>query len=168
MKRKTRDIILGSLFLALAIIMPYIFHATGISGQIFLPMHIPIIIGGFFLSPMTALMVGALSPLINSLVLGMPVFYPIGLIMTFELMVYGLSIALLRKKLDTYYSLLISMILGRITAGLVVFALQNLLNLKLNYMVYVKGAVITGLPGILIQLLLIPIIVKALKRSLRR
>lgn len=168
MKRQTRDIILGSLFLALAIIIPYIFHATGISGPIFLPMHIPIIIGGFFLSPMTALMVGALSPLINSLVLGMPVFYPIGVIMTFELMVYGYSISLLRKRMDVYYTLLIGMILGRLTAGLVVFALQNLFSLKLNYMVYVKGAVVTGLPGILIQLLLVPIIVKALKRSLRR
>ncbi len=167
MKKQTKNIVLGSVLLAFSVIIPYIFHISGISGPIFLPMHIPVIIGGFFLSPFFAGFLGFISPIISSLISGMPIMYPIAIIMAFELMIYGLSIAILSKKLDIYYSLILGMILGRLAAGGVVYALQNLLGLKMNYMVYLKGAIITGLPGIVIQLLLIPAIVKALKKNYR-
>lgn len=168
MRKSTRDLILGGLFLALGILVPYIFHTTGISGQIFLPMHIPVLIGGFFLGPASAALVGFVTPLLNSVLTGMPIMYPIAVIMAVELMAYGLSAALLRKRMNVYYTLLFSMILGRVAAGATVYGLQSLFGLKMNFAVYVKGAIITGLPGIVIQLLLIPVIVNALKRTLRR
>jgi hypothetical protein len=131
-------------------------------------MHIPVLIGAFFLSPPVAAMVGALSPLIGSFVMGMPVLYPIAIIMVFELMVYGFVASTLSKRMDVYYSLIFAMIAGRLMAGVVVFVLQSFLGLNMNYLIYLKGAVITGLPGIALQLLLIPALVKILKKSLRR
>jgi riboflavin transporter FmnP len=168
MKKSTRDLILGGLFLALGIIVPYIFHTTGIAGQVFLPMHIPVIIGGFFLNPGFAAVVGLLTPISSSVITGMPILYPIAIVMAFELMVYGITVSLLKKKLDIYYTLIFSMIFGRLAAALAVFTLQQFIGLKMNYLVYIKGAIITGLPGIVIQLILIPVIVRALKRTLRR
>ncbi|MBN2260265.1 MAG: ECF transporter S component [Clostridiales bacterium] len=167
MRKKTRDIILGSVLLALAVIIPYIFHTSGINGAVFLPMHIPVLIGGFFLSPAIAGLVGALSPILNSLISGMPVMYPIGVVMVFELAVYGISTAMLSKKFNVYNSLIIGMVLGRLSAAGVVYVLQSFFGLKMNYLIYIKGAVISGIPGIVIQLLLIPVIVKALKKSLK-
>lgn len=166
-RKKSKDTILAGVLLALAVIVPYIFHISGISGPMFLPMHVPVIIGGFFLNPFFAGLLGFISPIINSLVSGMPIMYPIAIIMAFELMVYGLSISILSKKFSIYTSLVIGMVLGRIVAAGTVYALQNIFGLKMNYMIYLQGAIITGIPGIIIQLLIVPVLVKALKKSFR-
>ncbi|OPL07686.1 MAG: hypothetical protein AVO33_03920 [delta proteobacterium ML8_F1] len=164
MKRKTKDVILAGVLLAFAVIVPYIFHTSGISGAVFLPMHIPVLIGGFFLSPLTAGLLGALSPVINSLISGMPVMYPIGVIMVVELAVYGISVSLLSKRAGIYIALVNAMVLGRLAAALTVYGLQSFFGLKLNYLVYIQGAVVSGIPGIAIQILLIPILVKVLRK----
>lgn len=164
-KITTREVILGGLLLATGIILPMIFHMFGLTGQIALPMHIPVLIGGFFLSPALALSLGMITPLVSSVLTGMPVLFPMAVIMMFELGTYALSTSILTRKmkLPAVPSLIIAMIAGRTAAGLTVFLLVQLFGVKMNPILYIKGAIITGIPGIIIQLVFIPLIIFAVK-----
>ena len=169
-KFETKEIVLSGLLLASGIILPMAFHLFGMTGPIALPMHIPVLIGGFLLSPHLALLLGILTPLISGLLTGMPVIFPMAIIMAFELGTYGLTASLLttKLKLTAIPSLIISMIAGRIAAGLTVAVLVQLFGIKMNPFIYVKGSVITGLPGIIIQLIFIPSLIFAINKYLKK
>ncbi|MDD4438968.1 MAG: ECF transporter S component, partial [Tissierellia bacterium] len=94
-----------------------------------------------------------------------PVMFPMAVIMAFELGTYGLTASLAVRKfnLPTIPSLIISMVAGRIAAGLTVAVLVQLFGIKMNPLIYIKGAIITGIPGIIIQLLFIPALIYAIK-----
>jgi hypothetical protein len=164
---KSREIVLSGLFIALGIIVPIAFHAIGGTGPVFLPMHIPVLVGGFILSPIYALMVGILTPLLSSVLTGMPVFMPMAWIMMCELGVYGFMVALLKKySLNDVVALIGAMIAGRIAAGITVGILVRFVGIKFAPpLVYISGAVTGGLPGILIQLIFIPALLAAVKKA---
>jgi hypothetical protein len=161
---KTKELVLSGLLLAIGIFLPMIFHSMGIMGQVFLPMHIPVLIGGFLLSPYLAFIVGVLTPILSASFTGMPVIFPMGIIMAFELATYGIVASLAIRRFKVIPSLIISLIAGRIVAGLTVFFLVQFIGLKMDPIIFVKGAIITGLPGIVIQLILIPMLISKLKR----
>jgi hypothetical protein len=157
----TRQMILAGFFMAIGLLIPAIFHMLGGAGPIFLPMHIPVLIAGFFLSPFYAAMVGLITPLLSSALTGMPVFYPILPIMMGELMTYGLVVSWLSqgRMKNIWGRLIAAMIAGRMVAGLIVFVLATGFGLKMKPLIYLQGAIITGLPGLVIQILLIPALV---------
>lgn len=171
MKKKitTKELVLSGLLLASGIILPMIFHMFGMTGPIVLPMHIPVLLGGCLLSPIMALLLGIITPIISGLLTGMPVMFPMAVIMAIELGIYGLSASLSTRnlKLSPIPSLIISMIAGRIAAGLTVAALVQLFGIKMNPIAYVTGAIVTGIPGIIIQLIFIPTLVYAIKRFVK-
>ncbi len=166
-KRTTTELITASMLLTIGVLLPFIFHSLGFAGPIFLPMHIPILIGGYILAPELAFALGLITPLFSSITTGMPVIFPIGIIMMFELSFYGLTLSILTRKYkkNTFFLLSLSMIVGRIVAAFTAFVLTLIFTIKLNPVIYIKGAIITGLPGIIIQLLIIPIIIQAIKKS---
>lgn len=168
-KNTTQEIVLGGLLLASGVILPMVFHLFGMTGPIFLPMHIPVLIAGFLLSPQLALIVGIMTPLLSSMFTGMPVMFPIGMIMAVELGVYALAASVSVRKLNmpTIPSLLAAMVTGRIAAGITVALLVQLFGIKMNALLYLKAAVVTGIPGILIQLAVVPILVIAIKKYLK-
>lgn len=157
---------------ALAAVIPQLFHLIGGKpvGNIFLPMHLPVILGGFLLNPTAALVCGVLSPLFSFFVSGMPQF-PRLIFMMFELGAYGLITSLCTHKfrLPVFITLPLSWIGGRavflITAA---FAL-HVLNLEIQGIpsawAAVWTAVTTGFPGIILQAVLVPILVAALKKA---
>ena len=165
-KDTTKRLVIAGLLLAIGIIIPMIFHITGIPGTTFLPMHISVLLGGFLLPPSLALLLGMLTPLINSLITGMPVLFPMAVIMIFELGIYGLigSVLYRRLKWPSVIALITSMIAGRVMAGLVVFILAAFFSVQLDPMVFIIGAVSAGIPGIIIQLLLIPSLLHGIVR----
>ncbi len=165
-KKTIREITLAGFFIAIGLVLPMAFHVLG-PGTTFLPMHIPVLIAGFSLSLPFALLVGILTPLLSSLLTGMPVIFPVLPFMIFELAAYASGASLLYRtlKVNVYVSLVITMIIGRIAAMVTVWALVNYTTAKLpNPIVFITGAVTTGLPGITIQLLLIPPIVILLRK----
>ena len=166
-KITTKEIVLSGLLLAAGLILPMIFHMFSMTGPIFLPMHIPVLIGGMLLSPSMALLLGVITPIVSSVLTGMPVAFPMGVIMAFELGSYGLlaSIATRKFKLNALLSLIISMIGGRVVAGLVVAVLVQLFGVQMDPIMYIKGAIITGLPGLMIQIVFIPTLIFGLKRA---
>lgn len=171
MNRKvtTKELVLSGLLLATGILLPMVFHMFGMTGPIALPMHIPVLIGGFLLPPQLALALGIITPITSGLLTGMPVMFPMSIIMAVELGIYGLTASIATRKfnLSSIPSLIISMITGRIGAGITVAVLIQLFAVKMNPIMYVKGGVVTGLPGIIIQLIFIPSLVYAIKRYMK-
>lgn len=166
MKSNAKKITYSGLFLALGVIFPQVFHLFGGTGPVFLPMHIPVLLAGFFLGGTSGALIGFLTVLLSAAITGMPQV-PILYFMLIEVTVYGLAAGLVYKKLklNVYLSLIIAMIVGRLTLAISVFTLQPLLGLKLSPQVYMLGAVTKGLPGIIIQLIFIPIIVFSIERA---
>ena len=164
--KSLRGIVLSGLFIASGLILPSIFHVYGL-GSTFSPMHIPVLLAGFFVSIPYAIAVGALTPFLSSVFTGMPPIFPIMPYMVFELAAYGASASLLYRKLkiNVYIALIGSMIAGRIVAGFAVWVLATFFAAKLpGPIVFIAGAVTNGIPGIIIQLVFIPALVMMLKR----
>ncbi len=163
-----KRIVLSSACVALCVVLPMAFHSFPNGGNIFLPMHIPVLLCGMMCSWPYGLICGLLGPLLSSLVTGMPpaAFLPS---MMVECAVYGcvsgIMMILVRTKktyLDLYISMITAMTAGRFIAG-VVKAL--LLAPGTPMFAWVSTSLVQGLPGIAIQLVLLPTIVYALMRS---
>lgn len=168
---KARKVVLSGLFVAFGVILPMIFHQFNMGGPAFLPMHIPVLIAGLFLGAMPGLLVGLITPIVSSVLTGMPVFFPMLPIMIFELGAYGLVTGILSEKVKTndYISLISAMAVGRLVAGVVVFVLATFFGFKGPGPVpFVQGAIVTGLAGILIQLVFVPPVAKLLKKHVSR
>lgn len=161
---KTFPLVASAVFVALGVLLPLAFHLAGAAGAIFLPMHIPTLLAGFMLGPYCGLCVGLLSPLISSLSTGMPPPLPTLPIMAVELSVYGTIGGWLyrKQKQGIWLSLLAAMLAGRLAAAGVAFGLVALLAVKITPLAFITGAIITGLPGIAIQLMLVPLLVRRL------
>lgn len=159
----TKKLVYASVLIAIGIVLPTITHVTGIPGNIFLPMHIPVFIVGFLLGPLLAGIIGLLLPIVNHLILQMPPV-PILYSMIVELFFYGLISGLLYSKTNKILpSLIISMIIGRIVSAIVNYAILGLGNFSLS--LWITGSFIKSLPGIIIQIIIIPIIVTAINKK---
>ena len=158
-----RQITLTALFITLGVVFPIVFHQVALSGRIFLPMHIPIFLAGIFVGPLGGLVVGLVCPTLSFFLTGMPPPYAVPL-MSMELPIYGVSIGILIRWIKLpILSLLISMILGRLAFGLGLFVLGQFLSLPYGLEAFIKVSVIAGLPGIAIQLILIPLLMETVQ-----
>ncbi len=162
-----KNIAKGALFIALGVLIPQLFHSIGM-GSVFLPMHIPVLLAGFLVGPITGLYVGILTPILSHLLTGMPPVVPIPMlpIMVFELLTYGFIAGILYNKLrvNIFVSLFGAMLAGRIMYGFVVYIILIFFNVKMqNPLIAVIMAIKTGIIGILIQITVVPIIVKLLE-----
>ena len=161
----TRKLIHVAMFTALGVMLPIAFHLVGGVGSVFLPMHIPVLMAGLMLGIKGGLATGMLIPIVSSLTTGMPPLMPMLPIMVVELGVYGIVTGYLYRqcKLPLVWSLIGAMLAGRLAATLVVAGMVMMLAVKLEPMTYIIGAISLGLPGIVIQLLFIPLLVKKLE-----
>lgn len=161
----TRHLAYCALFIAAGIILPLFFHFVSLTGQIFLPMHIPVLLGGLLLGKKDGFAVGLVTPLLSALLTGMPPLSVLPL-MAVELALYGFFSGLLFKdaKLSCRTSLFGAMLLGRVGEAVILFAFGSLLGIQLAPFAYLLGTVSKGLIGIVIQLLLIPVLVRPLKK----
>ena len=171
MKITTKNLVLMAFFIALGIILPITFHVFGTElAKVLSPMHIPVFIAGALLGPVAGLLVGALTPLLSSLLTGMPPVIPMLPIMLVELAIFGYLMGYLfkNKKVNIYLSLIITMLIGRIGSGVVVFVLVhgfNIGRLPKNPLIFVQGSIVSGIPGIILHLVLVPLLVKYLEKS---
>ena len=165
---QTKNMIVASMCAALCVVLPMAFHAIPNAGSIFLPMHIPVLLCGFICSWPYGLVCGVLGPVLSSLLTSMP---PAAMLpgMACELAVYGLVTGLLFRRVPTrpstaniYISLIAAMICGRIVSG----ALNALIFQAGSYSmeIWLSAAFTTALPGIAIQLVVIPALLLALEK----
>lgn len=165
----TKKLVFTALCTALGVVLPLAFHAVANAGSIFLPMHVPVLLCGLLCGWPYGLACGALAPLLSSLFTGMP---PAAILpgMLFELSVYGaVSGAMLRRvrtgnsAADIYIALLTAMLCGRVTSGIL-----NALVFRAgaySLQIWLTAAFVTGVPGIVVQLVMIPVLMLALERA---
>ncbi len=168
MERQYKNLVLSAFFIALGIILPFITMQIPRIGNMLLPMHIPVILCGFICGGPYGLIVGLSVPLLRSVLTGMPLMIPAAVSMAPELAIYGLVTGLLYKKLKTskfgiYISLITAMILGRIVWGIVSALVFSLIGNSFTWKIFVANGFINAIPGIVIQLILIPVLVKRLE-----
>ncbi len=169
MKRNNRILrmVLAALFLALAYVLPFLTGQIPEIGSMLCPLHIPVLLCGFICGWPWGLAVGIIAPLFRSVTLGMPPFFPTALCMAFELAAYGavagwMHRALPRKKPYIYLSLLTAMVAGRLVWGAAMFTCMGLSGSSFTLSAFLAGAFFNAVPGIVVQILLIPVLVMAL------
>ena len=161
--------IISAICIALCVVLPMAFHSVPNGGSIFCPMHIPVLLCGLICGWQFGLLCGRAGTLLSSLITGMPAVAYLPNMMI-ELAVYGLISGLLMKSVhtgkiyaDLYISLIAAMLAGRIIAG---FAMALIFAAgKYSLAAWTASYFVTALPGIIIQLLLIPSLVFALQKA---
>ena len=166
----TRDLVLAALFLALAFVLPMITGHVPQIGNMLCPMHFPVLLAGFVLGGPWGLALGFAAPLLRSVLFGMPPMYPIAIAMAFELATYGAVAGFMYRKVQhtlpmIYATLVTSMVAGRLVWGAARFVLAGLSGSSFPFSAFLSGAVLTAVPGIVAQLILIPLIVAALQKA---
>lgn len=165
--------ILAALFLALAYVMPFLTGQIPEVGQQLCPLHIPVLLCGFICGWPWGLAVGVIAPLLRSLTLFMPPLFPTAVCMAFELGAYGAVSGLLHRLLPKktpyiYCSLLSAMIIGRMVFGIVKYIL--LVGVKgdsYTLALFFGDAFVGSIPGIIVQILIVPILVTVLERIIK-
>lgn len=171
MKISVRNLVLAALFVAMGILLPIAFHALPNGGKSFSPMHIPVLLCGFVCPWPLALLVGVLTPLLSSILTGMPPFgMPFMIAMIPELACYALLAALLYKLLpksipSLYIALVGAMLGGRLAYGLCMWLLMLAGRGEYSMQAFLAGAFINAVPALILHIVLIPPIVLALKRA---
>lgn len=165
-----RKLTYAALCLALCMVLPFLTGQIREIGNMLCPMHIPVFLAGFLCGPWFGLAVGAVAPLLRFFLFGMPVLFPYGLAMCFELGAYGLVSGLLyrrlpRKPSSLYISLVAAMLAGRSIWGIVMVFLSGVSGSPFTWAAFLAGALTNAIPGIIIQLLLLPVLVLALQRA---
>ena len=170
MDKKNRRLAYAALFLALALVLPFLTGQIPTIGKALSPMHIPVMLCGFLCGPLWGAAVGAVAPLLRSVLFGMPAMFPGGVAMTFELTAYGILSGWLyrllpRKPWSVYVSLLVAMVCGRLVWGAARFALAGLSGSEFPFSAFLAGAVTGAIPGIILHIVLIPLLVMGLERA---
>jgi thiamine transporter ThiT len=165
----TTDLVLAGLFLALGLLLPFLTGQIPELGNKLLPMHIPILLCGFLCGPRIGLTLGFVTPLLRSVLFTMPPMFPIAVSMAFELAAYGFIAGLIYNKLgktkvSIYISLIASMVFGRIIWGIAAYFLFGLKGTTFTWQIFTAGAFFNAIPGIIIQVVIIPIIIMAAER----
>lgn len=180
MKKKLNinKICIAGICLSIGLILPFITGQIREIGNMLCPMHIPVILCGYICGPLYGLIIGIITPIIRSLIFTAPSLYPLALSMAVELGIYGFISGLLYKLLVRktnkqivniiyiYISLIVALILGRIGWGLARYLLTLIDNtLTFTKEMFISGALLLAWPGIIIQLIIIPIIITTLTKK---
>ncbi len=171
-KSIVKNISLSGMFLALGIILPFFTGQIPEIGKMLSPMHIPVFLCGFFCGPISGFAVGFIMPLLRFALFSMPPIFPEGAAMALELAVYGALVGVLykampKKTVFIYLSLICAMLAGRVVWGAARFLLAGLAGSEFSFSMFLAGAFINALPGIILHIVLVPAVVMSVN-SMRK
>ena len=167
---RLRKMTYAAICLAIAMVLPFVTGQIPEIGQMLCPMHIPALLCGFLCGWPWGLAVGFIAPLLRGAVFGMPPLFPTGVSMAFELAAYGAATgwlyrALPKKKWMHVAALVLAMIIGRVIWGIVQFVIAGISRDTFTIAVFFTRVVVDSIPGIILQLILIPILVETMERA---
>lgn len=171
MKNTTQKITLSAILIAVGLVLPFFTGQVPQIGNMLLPMHLPVFLCGLICGWPYGLAVGLILPLLRSFTFGMPPFYPIALAMAFELATYGFVSGFLYSRsrwqcmVALYRSLIAAMLCGRIVWGIAEVILLGMGGKTFTWQMFVTGALLNAVPGIILQLVMIPAIMVSLHRT---
>ena len=165
-----RNLAYAAVCLALCLALPFLTGQIPEVGNMLCPMHLPVLLAGFLCGPWWGALVGAVAPVYRFFLFGMPPIFPTGFAMCFELAVYGLVSGWLYRRLPekrgcVYAALLAAMVSGRVVWGLVMKMVATAGTDGFTWAMFLSGALLNAIPGIVLQLVLIPVLVLALRKT---
>jgi len=161
---------LSAVFLGMGLVLPFLTGQIPQVGNMLLPMHLPVLFCGLLCGATYGGTVGFLLPILRSLLFGKPLFFPAAIAMAFELCTYAVVIGLLFRRFKNkniaslFVSLTLSLIIGRAVWGIVQAVLLGFLDKAFTLSAFWTSAFVTAIPGIILQLILIPSAIFALQR----
>lgn len=162
----------AALCLALCYVLPNFTGSIPQIGSMLLPMHLPVLLCGFLCGPLWGLAVGAIAPIMRSALVGMPYMYPMAVSMAFELSTYGLLCGLLHRRMSrsmcgVYASLILSMVGGRLVYGAVQMVILLPSGNGYTLAAFLASTLTGSIPGIVLQLALVPIMVRTIEKAIK-
>lgn len=170
-KKSVVNLTLSAMFLAVGLVLPFLTGQIPQVGSMLLPMHIPVLLCGLICGWQYGLAVGFVLPPLRYFLFGMPVLFPTGIAMAFELATYGAVIGFLYSHsrwqcvISLYRSMIFAMLAGRAVWGIVRVLLLGLGGSSFSWQMFIAGAFLNAIPGIALQLVIIPAIMVALNRT---
>lgn len=170
MTKNVKNLVLSAMFLALGLVLPFFTGQIPQIGSMLLPMHLPVFLCGLICGWQYGAAVGFVVPLLRCLLFGMPPLLT-AIAMAFELLTYGLLSGLLYSRsrwqciFALYRSLLLAMVGGRVVWGVVRVLMTGVAGQPFTWQLFLSGALLTAIPGIVLQLVLIPAVMVALDRT---
>ena len=171
MSAKTKKLTLSALFVALGLVLPLLTGQLKALGNAFLPMHLPVLLCGLIVGPVYGMTIGLILPILRHFTFGMPPLYPTAIAMSFELATYGFVVGYVYKKsrwkciIALYESLIIAMIAGRIVWGIITMILLGINGQAFTWQMFMAGAFLNAIPGIVFQLIFIPSLMIAINKT---
>lgn len=165
-----KNITLAAMFMAIGIVLPIFTGHIKAIGKMLLPMHFPVFLCGLICGWQYGAVIGFILPLLRSVMFGMPPLYPSAMAMSVELLTYGLVSGLMyghvrRQNIATLYlSLVTAMVAGRAVWGAAEIILLGVKGNTFTWSAFLSGAVLDAVPGIVMQLILIPAIMAVLNK----
>lgn len=169
--KEIKNITLSAMFLGLALVLPFLTGQIQVIGKMLLPMHLPVLLCGLICGWQYGAVIGFVTPIMRSLIFGMPPLYPTALAMAFELAAYGFFVGFLFSHAkwqcikSLYRCLLIAMIAGRAVSGLANIILLGLRGGSYTLSAFIAAHFTSAIPGIILQLTLIPAVMLLLNRT---
>lgn len=171
MENNIKKLTLTAMFLAIGMVLPFLTGQIPQIGNMLLPMHIPVFMCALICGWKYGVPMAFVLPLFRSLVFGMPTIYPTALAMAFELAAYAFVAGILYEKSRwqciraLYRCLLAAMIGGRLVWGVVQALLLGFGGNAFTFNAFWTGAFVNAVPGIILQLVLIPAVMVALDKT---
>ena len=171
MKYTTKKLTTAAMLFALGLVLPFLTGQIPQIGSMLLPMHIPVFLCGLICGRKYGLFVGVAVPIVRSLLFGMPPMYPTAIAMAAELAAYGAIVGAIYHYegyfciKSLYRSMLLSMVSGRIVWGFAMIALMGIKGGAFTWTAFLSGALLNAIPGIILQLMLIPAVMLALHKT---
>ncbi len=165
-----KKLVLSAMFLAIGLVLPFFTGQIPEIGSMLLPMHIPVLLCGMIVGGPWGAAVGLICPLLRSILFSMPPLYPVAVSMAFELSAYGFVSGILYQKWNRYgtkgiYGALLSaMLAGRIIWGITRWVMMAV-GTKFSMALFIAGGFTGAVPGIISQLILIPLVLIALQKA---
>lgn len=171
MNKNIRNLTISGFMLALGLVLPFLTGQIPQIGRALLPMHLPVFLCALICGWKYGLLVGAVIPLLRHLLFTMPPFQ-VAIAMTFEMATYGLAAGYIYFKMKksnpvaaVYTALVSAMILGRIVWGIAQMILMGVQGNPFGFQAFLGGALFSAIPGIILQLVLVPALILLLEKN---
>lgn len=169
-KTHIKNMVLAAMFMALGLVLPFLTGQIPQIGNMMLPMHLPVLLCGLVCGWQYGGIVGFVLPLFRYTLFSMPPM-PAGIAMAFELAAYGAVVGFLYARsrwqcvIALYRCLIAAMIAGRVVWAAARIIMTGVTSVPFTWEIFLSGAFLTAIPGIILQLIVIPAIMVAMDRT---
>ena len=166
-----QTLVIAAMMLALGYVLPFFTGNIPQIGGMLCPMHLPVLLCGLLCGWKYGLAVGFVLPLMRALLIGAPPLFPAGTAMAFELAAYGFLAGFLYARsrwqcvAALYRCLIAAMLGGRLVWAVVRVILSGVSGQAFTWEMFLSGAFLSAIPGIVLQLVFIPVVMAALDRT---